>query len=59
MILVIKISRTVFNYQKNIKFSMIILGFKYKKEALQNINKKGIVIKKRKPYWALLRCMAF
>ena len=38
---------------------MIILGFKYKKEALQNINKKGIVIKKRKPYWALLRCMAF
>ena len=29
---------------------MIILGFKYKKEALKNINKKGIVIKKRKPY---------
>jgi len=59
MILVIKISRTVFNYQKNKNFYMIISGFKYKKEALQNINKKGIVIKKTKAILSIAALYGF
>ena len=38
---------------------MIILGFKYKKEALQNINKKGIVIKKTKAILCIVALYGF